>query len=94
MSFKLGVGSSLNHLLSFRKVKKTEQSLKIRKWQLKYILFFVLFFCKDRDATLHKITYGPNGKVMKAKENFESKVLPEVRKIYARFLRFVLYHAR
>lgn len=62
---------------------------------MSFVVVVVSFlFCKGKAGTLHKITYGPNGKVMKTKENFERKVLLEVRKIYARFLRFVLYHAR
>lgn len=91
MSSKLGVSSSLKHLFLFRKIKKSNRAgLKNQKMAVKIYKFV---FCKCSAATLHKIPYGHNGKVMKIKEKLEDEVLLQVRKIYVTFLGVVLYHA-
>jgi len=91
LSSKLGVGSSPKHLLLFRKIKKSYTTgLKNQKMAVK---IYKSVFCKRSAATLHIVAHGHSGKAIKTKENFENKVLLQVKKICARFLGVVLYRA-
>lgn len=60
----------IESLIIIQKSKENRAEFKNQKMAVKIC---ALFFCKDRTAILHKIAYGPNGKVMKTKRTLKAK---------------------